>query len=77
MRFHTVNSISKSNIEILERFQAKVLRSIIDAPWYVPNSFIAHDLSIITVQAAIGYQSNKYKSRMNHHPNSLVKDLML
>jgi hypothetical protein len=29
---------STSNIEILERFQSKVLRMIVDAPWYVPNS---------------------------------------
>jgi hypothetical protein len=28
---------STSNIEILERFQSKVLRIIVDAPWYVPN----------------------------------------
>jgi hypothetical protein len=26
--------------EILERFQSKVLRIIVDAPWYVPNSLI-------------------------------------
>jgi hypothetical protein len=51
-------SASKSKIEILERFQAKVLRSITDAPWYVPNAFIARDLSIRTVKAAIGYHSN-------------------
>jgi hypothetical protein len=30
-------SASTSNIEILERFQSKVLRMITDAPWYVPN----------------------------------------
>jgi hypothetical protein len=29
---------SNSNIEILERFQSKVLRLIRDAPWYVSNS---------------------------------------
>jgi hypothetical protein len=26
-----------SNIEILEHFQSKALRMIVDAPWYVPN----------------------------------------
>jgi hypothetical protein len=69
-------SASKSNIEILERFQAKIIRSITDAPWYVPNSFIARDLSIMAVQAAIDYHSNKYKARVNHHPN-IAQDLML
>jgi hypothetical protein len=33
-------TVSTSNIEILERFQSKVLRMIVDAPWYVPNSLI-------------------------------------
>ena len=31
---------SNSNIDILERFQSKVLRVITDAPWYVPNTII-------------------------------------
>jgi hypothetical protein len=31
---------STSNIEILERFQSKALRMIVDAPWYVPNTVI-------------------------------------
>jgi len=29
---------SNSNIEILQRFQNKVLRSIANAAWYVPNT---------------------------------------
>jgi hypothetical protein len=70
-------SASKSNTEILERFQAKVLCSITDAPWYVPNTFIDYDLSIMSVQAAIGNHSNKYKAWMNNHPKSLAQDLML
>jgi hypothetical protein len=41
---------SNSNIEILERFQSKVLRLIVDAPWYVSNSFIRKDLQIPTVK---------------------------
>jgi hypothetical protein len=38
-----------SNIEILERFQSKVLRMIVDAPWYAPNSLIRRDLCCPTV----------------------------
>jgi hypothetical protein len=41
---------STSNIEILERFQSKVLRSIVDGPWYVLNSLIRRDLSCPTVK---------------------------
>jgi hypothetical protein len=35
---------SNSNIEILERSLCKVLRLIVDAPWYVSNSVIRNDL---------------------------------
>jgi hypothetical protein len=31
---------STSNIEILERFQSKAFRMIVNAPWYVPNTVI-------------------------------------
>lgn len=41
-------SASNSNIEILERFQAKVLRIIVNAPWYVTNEIIRRDLNIKT-----------------------------
>jgi hypothetical protein len=39
-------SASISNIEILERFQGKLLRMINDAPWYVPNMVLRQDLQI-------------------------------
>jgi hypothetical protein len=41
---------STSNIEILERFQSKALRMIVDAPWYVPNTVIRRDLQTPTVK---------------------------
>jgi hypothetical protein len=36
---------STSNIKILERFQSKALRMIVDTPWYVPNTVIRRDQS--------------------------------
>ena len=48
---------SNSNIEILQRFQSKTLRSLINAPWYVTNETIHRDLKIPTVTEEI------YKSR--------------
>jgi len=41
---------SNSNLEILERFQSKVLGIITDAPRYVPNTIIKLDLQIPTVK---------------------------
>jgi hypothetical protein len=62
-------SASKSNIEILGEISSKSPLLHYRCPWYVPNSCIVRDLSIMTVQAAIGYHSNKCKARMKlHHP---------
>jgi hypothetical protein len=44
---------SISNIEILERFQGKVLRMITDAPWYVPNMVFRQNLQITSVKEKI------------------------
>jgi hypothetical protein len=44
---------STSNIEILERFQSKTLRVIMDAPWYVLNTVIRRDLQAPTVKEEI------------------------
>jgi hypothetical protein len=44
---------STSNIEILERFQSKVLCMTVDAPWYMPNTVIQRDFQIPTVEEEI------------------------
>jgi hypothetical protein len=38
-----------SNINIIQRFQNKVLWAIVDAPWYVGNSDLHQDLNIESV----------------------------
>jgi len=40
-------STSNSNLEILERFQSKVLRIIMDTLRYVPNAVIKRDLQVL------------------------------
>jgi hypothetical protein len=57
---------SNSNIEILERFQSKVLRLIVDTPWYVSNSVIRNDLQIPTVKEEISRFSSHYNVRLTH-----------
>jgi hypothetical protein len=47
------STASTSNTEILERFQSKALRMIVDAPWYVPNTVIRRDLQTPTVKEEI------------------------
>jgi hypothetical protein len=67
---------STSNIEILERFQSKTLRIIVDAPWYVPNTLIRRDLQLTSVKEEIRRISSRYSSRLTAHPNNLLPILI-
>jgi hypothetical protein len=60
---------STPNIEILERFQSKALRMIMDAPWYVSNTVIRKDLQIRTVKHEISRYSYNYSKLLRMHPN--------
>jgi hypothetical protein len=62
-------------IEILERFQLKALRLIVDAPWYVPNTIIRRDLNMPTVKEEICTYSSHYSHRLSAHPNDLILPL--
>jgi hypothetical protein len=71
-RFRFGVSIS---VPILERFQSKVLRLIVDAPWYVSNSVIHNDLQISTVKEEISRFSSHYNVRISVYPNELIASL--
>jgi hypothetical protein len=64
-----------SNVEILECFQSKVLRQIVDAPWYVPNTIIRLDLHMPTVKEEIRHYSSHYSLRLSAHPNDILLTL--
>jgi hypothetical protein len=40
---------SEYNIQVIQRYQNKVLKCIVNAPWYVRNSDLHRDLGIETV----------------------------
>jgi hypothetical protein len=67
---------SNSNIEILQRFQNKVLRSIVNAPRYVLNTILHTDLQMPTVKAEITNFSTKYREKLITHPNELTPALL-
>jgi hypothetical protein len=69
-------TVSTFNIEILERFQSKPLRMIVDASWYVPNTVIRRDLQIPTVKEEIRRFSSRYSVHLSAHPNDLTVNLM-
>jgi hypothetical protein len=69
------STASTSDTEILKRFHSKVLRTIVDAPWYVPNTVIRRDLQTPTVKEEIHHYSSEYSARLSVHPNDLVVNL--
>lgn len=67
---------SSSNIEILQRFQSKVLRTLTGAPWYVSNLTLHRDLKVPCVKDEIRRFSENYLSKLNYHPNYIAVNLL-
>jgi hypothetical protein len=65
-----------TNIEILQRFQSKTLRSILNAPWYINNHRIYEDLQMNTVFSEIKKRSTKCLSKLENHTNALAVNLL-
>ena len=58
-----------SNIKPIETFQNKVLRNIVNAPWYIRNSDLQRDLGIPNVESEIKRFAAKHESRLRDHIN--------
>lgn len=68
---------ANSNIQIIERFQNKILRSIVRAPWYITNESIRKELGIPTIEETADAFLTRYKERLKNHPNSLATNLLV
>jgi hypothetical protein len=53
-----------------------VLRTIVNAPWYVPHKQLHTDLGISPVREEITNISHKYKDKLTAHPNELATTLL-
>lgn len=69
-------SAAKSNVEILQRFQSKVLRIITNAHWFMTNEDIHRDADILSVREEVYKHSTAYRERLPSHPNALAPNLM-
>jgi hypothetical protein len=67
---------STENTEILERFQATVLGTTVDTPWYVPNTVIRKDHNTPRVKEEIRHYSSQYITFLNVHLNGLAVSFM-
>lgn len=60
----------------IQTFQNKVLQSIVNAPWYIHNSDIYHDLGISEETEEIKQFTTKHESRLHRHTNLELKQLL-
>lgn len=67
---------AKSNINKIQVFQNRVLRSIVDAPWYYRNDHLHRDLKIPTVREEITKFAKKHEGRLHSHGNTEVLQLL-
>lgn len=68
-------SAKPANIQRIQSFQSKVLRTILNAPWYVSNHTTHNDLNIPTVTEVITAKFQKFHSSLSYHPNPLAQSL--
>lgn len=64
-----------SVVNIIQRFQNKVIRKIVNAPWYLRNSDIHRDLRVDTVKTVIQKYAAKHQTRLSSHVNQEARNL--
>jgi hypothetical protein len=62
--------------EILQRFQNKTIRTMVNAPWYVPNKLLHTDLQMPTIREEITKFSTNHRAKLLTHPNNLTSNLL-
>jgi hypothetical protein len=65
-----------SNIEIIQRFQYKVLRNMVNTPWYIRNNDLHRDLLVDFVTSEIQRFAQKHEERLRHHENTEAIQLL-
>jgi hypothetical protein len=67
---------SISNIEIIQRYQSKILRILTNAPWYVTNNTLHTDLHIPYVREVFQERIAIHRTAIASHPNPLMVPLL-
>lgn len=66
----------QTNIRTIQTFQNKVLRNMVNAPWYVRNQDIHRDLDIPMVAEEIKRFAGKHEARLHQHVNAEALQLL-
>lgn len=66
----------KTNVQIIQCFQNKVLRGIVNAPWYIRNDNLHRDLRMEYVSEEIQKQARKHVQRLSRHQNADIRRML-
>jgi hypothetical protein len=66
----------QSNTDIIQRFQNKLLRNIVSAPWYIRNNDLHRDLEVVAVSSEIQIFAQKHEERLHHHEDAEAIQLL-
>jgi hypothetical protein len=66
----------KSNIDIIQRYQNKVLRCLVNALWYARKSDIHRELGVETVASITARHAISHGNRLQHHVNEEASRLL-
>ena len=64
-----------SNFNLIQKFQNKLLREIVNAPWYIRNADIHRDLRLDMVSEVRKKMAKKHTTRLETHTNSEASNL--
>lgn len=65
-------SASISNLNIVHRFQSKILQLMLSAPWYVRNDVIHNDNKSQTIVEEVKSYSFKFLQKLENHVDHLA-----
>jgi len=66
----------QSNTDIIQRFQNKVLKNMVDAPWYIRNPDLHRDIQMEMVTNENGKFAKKHEEWLLHHVDAEVIQLL-
>jgi len=67
---------ASSNLAIIQRYQAKILWQITNAPWYVTNHTLHKDLRIPQFRTVLQELTDTHRTALQSHPNPLMAQIL-
>lgn len=68
---------SKTTVKTIQTFQNKVLRGIVNAPWYIRNHDLHRDLQVNLVDDETKKVANRHNQRLQFHSNTEMISLLV